>query len=109
MEGKHGINMAIIKGLASAQYSDLNGDDHETNDHHLLNSVSEKNAQGNDQILLKKNYQNLEELISQTMLTNDNDSHYLMIAKLNRLKVLMELSVCCIYILLNYGDLLIFH
>jgi len=94
MEGKHGVNMAIIKGKVSAQYNgDINGDSFETNDH-LLNSVNEKNTQGSEQILLKKNYQNLEDLISETMLTNDNDSHYLMIAKLNRLKVLMELSVC---------------
>jgi hypothetical protein len=42
---------------------------------------------------MKKNFQNLEELISQTMLSDENDSHYLMIAKLNRLKVLMELSM----------------
>ena len=90
MEGKHGINMAIIKGLAPAQYTN-NENGHEVN--HLLESITEEEAQGSEQILLKKNYQNLEELISQTMLTNENDSHYLMIAKLNRLKVLMELSV----------------
>lgn len=76
LEGKHGINMAIIKGLAPEHVQD-----------------PDKQDETDEQILLKKNYQNLEELISQTMLSDENDSHYLIIAKLNRLKVLMELSM----------------
>jgi len=68
MEGKNGIYMAIIKGTAAE-------------------------ARGEEQILLRKNYQNLEELISHTMAYDDYDSHYLKLAKLNRLKVLMELCM----------------
>ncbi len=68
MEGKNGIYMAIIKGTAAE-------------------------ARGEEQILLRKNYQNLEELISHTMAYDDYDSHYLKLVKLNRLKVLMELCM----------------
>lgn len=80
MEGKHGINMAIIKDVAPEQ--DLDSIDKPV-----------ENLDQQEQVLLKKNYQNLEELIGKTMLADENDSHYLMIAKLNRLKVLMELSM----------------
>ncbi len=71
MEGKNGIYMAIIKG-----------------------TLAEPVAGGKDeQILLRKNYQNLEDLICHTMAYDDYDSHYLKLAKLNRLKVLMELCM----------------
>ena len=69
MEGKNGINVAIIKGDPNQG----------------LTSEDEK-------VLLKKNYQNLEELI-QTLMADQRDDNYLKLAKLNRLKVLMELSM----------------
>lgn len=81
MEGKNGIYIAIIKGT-SAEYVDV-GD----------SMKSKIRGEKEEQILLRKNYQNLEDLINHTMGYDDYDSHYLKIAKLNRLKVLMELSM----------------
>ena len=83
MEGKHGIHMAIIKG--ASEYIEL-GDN-------LMNDKESLRRETDEQILLKKNYQNLEDLINHTMSYNDYDTHYLKIAKLNRLKVLMETSM----------------
>ena len=61
MEGKNGINVAIIKGDPNQG----------------LTSEDEK-------VLLKKNYQNLEELI-QTLMADQRDDNYLKLAKLNNL------------------------
>ena len=83
MEGKDGINMAIIKGVSS-EYND---------DPNLSQSQRNKmRGEKNEQVLLKQNYQNLEELIGHLMV-DDADENYLKLAKLNRLKVLMELSM----------------
>ena len=83
MEGKNGIYIAIIKGTTS----ELDVDE-------SMNSHKNKlRGEKEEQILLRKNYQNLEELITHTMGYDDYDSHYLKIAKLNRLKVLMEASM----------------
>ena len=83
IEGKDGINMAIIKGVSSEYDADPN----------LTQSARNRmRGEKDEQILLKQNYQNLEELISHLMIS-DNDENYLKIAKLNRLKVLMEMSM----------------
>ncbi len=83
MEGKDGINMAIIKGVSS-EYND---------DPNLTQSQRNKmRGEKNEQVLLKQNYQNLEDLINHLMV-NDADENYLKLAKLNRLKVLMEMSM----------------
>lgn len=83
MEGKNGIYMAIIKGT-TPEFIDINN-----------NIIQKNNLRGekDEQILLRKNYQNLEDLINHTMGYDDYDSHYLKIAKLNRLKVIMEASM----------------
>jgi hypothetical protein len=83
MEGKDGINMAIIKGVSS-----------EYNDDPNLTQAQRNKMRGekNEQVLLKQNYQNLEDLINHLMV-NDADENYLKLAKLNRLKFLMELSM----------------
>ena len=83
MEGKDGINMAIIKGVSS-EYND---------DPNLTQSARNRmRGEKSEQVLLKQNYQNLEDLIGHLMV-NDSDENYLKLAKLNRLKVLMELSM----------------
>jgi hypothetical protein len=69
LEGKNGINMAILR---STDPSNKNG----------------------EQTLLVKNYQNLEEMIEKLEADHKNyDDNYIKIAKMNRLKVLMELSM----------------
>ena len=83
MEGKNGIYMAIIKGT-TPEFIEVND--------HIIHKNSLR-GEKDEQILLRKNYQNLEELINHTMGYDDYDSHYLKIAKLNRLKVIMETSM----------------
>lgn len=78
MEGKNGVNMAIIKDIMS----ESSGDD-------AISSGAKKR----EAVLLRKNYQNLEELIQYLMSEKNVDANYLKLAKLNRLKVLMELSM----------------
>lgn len=73
MEGNNGVNMAIIK--ANNKESD-----------------NKTNTENDDQILLRKKYQNLEELISGLM-QKGSDENYLKLAKLYRLKVLIELAM----------------
>lgn len=84
MEGKNGIYLAIIKGTTSELDLDESINSHKNN---------KMRGEKEEQILLRKNYQNLEDLITHTMGYDDYDSHYLKIAKLNRLKVLMETSM----------------
>ncbi|RNA16323.1 hypothetical protein BpHYR1_005089, partial [Brachionus plicatilis] len=83
MEGNNGVNMAIIKGnnKGSDQSTKLDSD---------------------DQILLSKKYQNLEELISGLM-QKGSEENYLKLAKLYRLKVLIELAMKMIG--RNYKDI----
>jgi len=82
MAGKNGVNMAIIKDVI--------------NESELENFDSSQNPdEKREAILLRKNYQNLEELIQHLMSQPDADSdaNYLKLAKLKRLKVLMEMSM----------------
>lgn len=72
MEGNNGVNMAIIKSKNK-------------------NSDPSSKLKANEEVLLRKNYQNLEELIS-IMIEKGNDENYLKLAKLYRLKVLIELA-----------------
>jgi hypothetical protein len=82
MQPKNGINMAIIKDSKS------NGED-------LLDP---KNLNKNNEVtLLTKNYQNLEELVAYLEENSDkNEQNDLKLAKINRLRVLMELSMSMI-------------
>lgn len=73
MEGNNGVNMAIIK--SKNRNVDLSA-----------------KIKTNEEVLLRKNYQNLEELIS-IMIQKDTDENYLKLAKLYRLKVLIEMAM----------------
>ncbi len=75
MEGKNGVKMAIIKGINLESETD-----------------SKLKGERKEEILLKQNYQNLEDLINH-LNVGDADENYLKIAKIKRLKVLMELSM----------------
>lgn len=83
MEGKNGVNMAIIKDVIHE--SDLENED----------GIDGIPAEKREAVLLRKNYQNLEDLIQHLMAQPDADTdpNYLKIAKLNRLKVLMEMAM----------------
>lgn len=83
MEGKNGINMAIIKGGST---------DFENNPNLSELEKTKLRNEPDDQVLLRQNYQNLEGLINHLM-EKETDENYLKLAKLNRLKVLMELSM----------------
>lgn len=80
MEGKNGVNMAIIKDVI------IESD---------LENIEGEPSEKREAILLRKNYQNLEELIHHLMSQPDadSDSNYLKLAKLKRLKVLMEMCM----------------
>lgn len=84
MEGKNGINMAIIKDK-SGQGENLRGSLED-------GGAIKLNNKNDEQVLLRQNYQNLEDLIN-TLMEKDSEDNYLKLAKLNRLKVLMELSM----------------
>lgn len=80
MEGKNGVNMAIIKDVIVESE---------------LENMEETGGEKREAILLRKNYQNLEELIHHLMSQPDADSdvNYLKLAKLKRLKVLIEMCM----------------
>ncbi len=80
MERGKGFNLAIVKGKIENETDSLV----ETNKNQTVNNEN--------QVLLKTNYQDLENLIN-TLTVDNSDENYLKIAKLNRLKVLMELSM----------------
>ena len=85
MQPEQGINMAIIRDPKNQ-------------------SAENQQLQKNEVTLLTKNYQNLEDLVNyieNKLIPSDND--YLHLAKLNRLRVLMELSLAMVG--RNYFDI----
>lgn len=83
MQGKDGVNMAIIKDVIREED---NTDPNNLDPNHIPEGKREA-------ILLRKNYQNLEELIQHLLAQPESEENYLKLAKLNRLKVLMEMSM----------------
>ena len=57
MEGKNGVKMAIIKGIHSESETESNADPSDK-------SKSKMKGERKEEILLKQNYQNLEDLIN---------------------------------------------
>lgn len=80
MEGGKGINLAIVKGKIENESDPLD------------ENYQNQNTNNENQVLLKTNYHDLENFIN-TLTVDNSDENYLKIAKLNRLKVLMELSM----------------
>lgn len=93
MEGKNGVNMAIIKDVIVE--SELEDMDDVGGGLPPVAVGSGSGGEKREAILLRKNYQNLEELIHHLMSLPDADSDatYLKLAKLKRLKVLMEMCM----------------
>lgn len=98
MEGKNGVNMAIIKDvIVESEFEDMDGMPGSSSISGLGSGNGGIGGGGEkrEAILLRKNYQNLEELIHHLMSRPDADSDatYLKLAKLKRLKVLMEMCM----------------